>query len=468
MRCVLCAVVMVAGCTSSNPRSCVDGTCGDPAFSFCDVNGTLGGVAGECIAVTCEASSFAECRGDVEVRCNAAGDGYDEVRCELGCDSDGCRRCEPGQAACTNGAVSVCDASGAVTSTESCPLGCFASEPRCREIAPSNDIATYLDMVPAPPDLDLSAGGTIDATAGVITTTGGIAVDIPTFLIPAPAGGSPLRIFVADDVIIGDVEGTSTETHGGPALAILSRGEIAVVGTLAVRTGDLMTNGCRGGSGTRRTISPFDRASGSGGGAHATDGARGGAITSTDPDLAGGSRGVASGTDTLVPLRGGCAAGGTSYEGSQADVLNGARGGGALQLTSRQRIRIEGTIDVNGVAGSTTDGFARSGGGGGGGVLLEAPDVALVDGALLARGGDGSGCVMPPLTSRCPERGLGARLYVPATDGGNAMGGGRFEDAGGGGGGLGRIRINTATGAYDASSAFVIDGALTTGTIATR
>ena len=462
-------MVMLAGCTSSNPRSCVDGTCGDPTFPFCDVNGTLGGVAGECIAVQCEARGFAECRGDVEVRCNAAGDGYDEVRCELGCDAvDGCRLCEPDQTACTNGAVAVCDASGAVTSTESCPLGCFASEPRCREVAPSNDVATYLDMVPVAPPLDLAAGATINATTGAIVKTGGGAVEVPTFMVAAPPGGSPLRVFVADEVTLGDIQVISGETYGGPSVIVLARGEIHVAGALSVSSGDLVTIGCAGGTGTRRTNSPFDRASGSGGGAHATDGGRGGAITSTDPDLNGGLGGVALGTDELIPLRGGCAAGGTFYEGVQPLVPHGARGGGAVQLTSRRRITVDGTIDVNGVGGGSTDGFSRSGGGAGGGVLLEAPVVVLTAGAVLARGGDGSGCLMPPLGSRCPEKGVGARVGIAATDGATPTGGGREETGGGGGGGLGRIRINTATGAYDASSAFVIDGALTTGTIATR
>jgi N-acetylneuraminic acid mutarotase len=72
-------------CTQENPRYCGDGTCTDPAFPFCDVNGTLGGLTGECIAPACVPSVFAECRGDIELRCNSAGDGYDEIACEAGC-----------------------------------------------------------------------------------------------------------------------------------------------------------------------------------------------------------------------------------------------------------------------------------------------------------------------------------------------------------------------------------------------
>lgn len=97
MRClrVLAVVaVFVCACTKPNPRSCGDGTCTDPEFPFCDVDGTLGGLAGECIAVACEPGVFEACRNDQAVICAATGDNFDLEKCQFGCDSSlGCKAC---------------------------------------------------------------------------------------------------------------------------------------------------------------------------------------------------------------------------------------------------------------------------------------------------------------------------------------------------------------------------------------
>ena len=114
------ALVVVLGCsqddcTQENPRYCGDGTCTDPAFPFCDVNGTLGGLRGECIAPACLPGELAECRGDNELRCNSTGDGYDEIACEASCEANrGCanaalisiepRTVSPGEALMLEGA----------------------------------------------------------------------------------------------------------------------------------------------------------------------------------------------------------------------------------------------------------------------------------------------------------------------------------------------------------------------------
>src|SRR5688572_8858503 len=103
---------LVVACTKSNPKSCADGACTDPRYPFCDVDGALGGDAKECIAVTCTPDEFATCRGDQEIRCNADGNNYDLVQCELGCNAatNGCRLCEPNRTNCTNGTLATCDA----------------------------------------------------------------------------------------------------------------------------------------------------------------------------------------------------------------------------------------------------------------------------------------------------------------------------------------------------------------------
>lgn len=82
-RCGVFLVLALAACTKANPAAhCQSGTCTDPDFPFCDVNGVVGGEPGACIAVTCTAGAFAECRDNAEVRCNAAGNNYEVVQCE--------------------------------------------------------------------------------------------------------------------------------------------------------------------------------------------------------------------------------------------------------------------------------------------------------------------------------------------------------------------------------------------------
>lgn len=86
---------LVTGCTKPNPRSCIDGTCTDPAFPFCDVDGTFGDTTDTCVAVDCRPGEVAACRDDLAIRCNATGNDYDLVQCELGCDAatGGCKGC---------------------------------------------------------------------------------------------------------------------------------------------------------------------------------------------------------------------------------------------------------------------------------------------------------------------------------------------------------------------------------------
>lgn len=86
--------VAVVGCTKPNPLDCSDGLCSEADHPFCDVDGTFGGTANTCVAVTCTPKEPATCRGDVSVVCNDAGNNYDLVSCERGCDPTyGCRQC---------------------------------------------------------------------------------------------------------------------------------------------------------------------------------------------------------------------------------------------------------------------------------------------------------------------------------------------------------------------------------------
>jgi len=392
-----------AACTKPNPKNCGDGSCTDPAFPFCDVDGSVGGEPNSCIAVTCMADQFVACRDDLAITCNA------QIKCDKGCDPTvGCRVCDPNQTVCADGKLQTCDANGVVTSSETCALGCFEDQPRCRDIDPSNGLATYLDMVADPPDLDLSMGGEIDTDkATVVAFINGMSVPVAISMFPAsPPGGLGLQVIVAKHVRLGDVT-----ISGFEPLAIVATDTITVEGTVrsnAGSVGHIPASACNGGNGVL-TDSGVDGTmffeGASGGGANATNGGKGGDIASGP---LGGLGGLASGTQEIVPLLGGCASGTIVANGNA--IGDSASGGGALQLASRIAIDVSGTLDARGKDGFAEQGSDRGsalyGGGGGGSVLLEAPEVSLDAAAkILASGGQRYGLLPRNPVLRCRWRG---------------------------------------------------------------
>lgn len=483
------AGLLLVGCTKPNPRSCKDGSCTDPSFPFCDTDGALAGEPQTCITVACTPGEFAGCRGDLAITCNTVGGDYDLVQCERGCDeaAGGCHLCDPNQTACTNGKVATCDAAGKITASETCALGCFEAEPRCREIVPSNGLASLIDM-PQATDVEI-IDANIDSGTGTITTASG-----PLLVPSTVVDGGRLRVFVVNKLLLRDVTLTSMSNPdgaNGPSVAFVARGPITIEGRIRVLggAGGEISSACLGGDGYYREGGPqnamYVQTIGSGGGGNATTGARGGDYGTAS--FQGGAAGGIAGTASLVPLRGGCASGGVVVEGSSTLPI-GSPGGGALQLTSRVSIEVKGILDARGAHGAAErvgqDSNAYYGGGAGGGLLLEAPTVTLRQNTgLIAKGGGGAAegpqamddTTAPDLGNVCTPAGIyvcgnggnGATIGIAATNGGDTA----TSDAaatGGGGGGLGRIRINTRTGSYDKDTSVVEAGALTTATVQTR
>jgi len=489
-RVVFLGLVMVAGCTKPNPRSCADGSCSDPTLPFCDVDGALEGQANTCIAVECTPMEFAGCRGDLAITCNTVGSDFDLIECQRGCEeaSGGCRLCDPDETACTNGTVATCDANGAVVSSESCPLGCFEAEPRCRDLDPSNSLGQFLDTAKMTTDLDLSSGGSINTSTGEVRDTNNMLIPVSTVLLPSQSDGAAIRVLIARQVRLGNVRVIGTGNQLAPALAILANDEITIEGELALwyddfesafpTPGGVSSVSCNGRPGVANFQGPQTIRSGYGGGGHATAGGKGGSV---EVFADGGAAGSASGNASLEPLRGGCTGGGP--------------GGGAVQLCSRRRITISdgGQINANGQIGAIAfQGPAPLlGGGAGGGILLEAPTLNLGSGsALLVNGGPAATeAVINPTVSRttapsqggtctsgssfrCGKGGDGAGLSGPATDGADvpyiSTQSVTSFVAAGGGGGLGYIRINTRTGEYTKASDSIESGVLTTSMLRTR
>lgn len=490
---VVVLLCMIA-CTKPNPQSCVDGLCTDQRYPFCDVDGTLGGEPQECIAVACSPDVFVACRGDQELRCNSTGNNYDRVGCELGCSAatDGCRLCMPNELRCTNGTVAQCDPEGSVIASEACVLGCYEDQPRCRKLAPSNGLGSYLDLIPKDPAYDFDLiNAAFDTKTGTVIANGGLSIPVPSFT--APNGDGPtIRVFVVNNVRIRDGYAFSTMTGlpvTGNAFALVAHGDILIEGRFYAGSdvGGFANSTCAGGVGNYFETDNSSRAVASGGGGNATPGARGGGIGG----VIGGVGGQAFGTDHLVPLKGGCPAGGVDNMGNISPYASQGRGGGALQFASETSITILGKIDVRGEHGEVEQagmlGAAVYGGGAGGSILLEAPTVTLGPKAILMAKGGGGGAIGPSIvnddtaspdpgttcsgggSSTCGNGGDGAAPNAEAEPGqSTAVATGASLASGGGGGGLGRVRINTRDTTYLRPNTAVEAASVTTGLIDTR
>lgn len=462
----LCAVV---ACTKENPaaKCSANGTCTDPAYPFCDVDGSVAGHPGACISVTCTAGQFKSCAdGSDALVCDATGSTYTHAPCVNGCDPvNGCITCTANTQTCANGSATRCDGNG-VLSTETCSLGCSANDStRCTRIVPSNGLGTYYDVA-SPVDVDLA--GTLELDSSTYYDASGSATVLPSYTLAAPSDGTDVRVFVVKHLSLGDLTITSTTAtqngNGvGPAVAFLATEDIVVTGRVEVDSGAVTNAGCSGSAGM--TVGTYY--GGGGGGTYAGAGYKGG-------DAPGGATGGPAGASVvgpeIVPLRGGCPGGGISIAG------------GAIQLVSMTTIDISGMIVADGHGARV-----RSGGGGGGGILIEAPTVTLGSAArLLARGGgggagagsnpnappapdDGSsppGGVCVPTGTFCGAGGAGASNAAGHT-GGTATATGGSSGGGGGGGGAGQIRINTLDGNVTEAPGSIVSGYSTTGTLTT-
>lgn len=257
-------------------------------------------------------------------------------------------------------------------------------------------------------------------------------------------------------------------------LAIEADGELIVVGNraailVAFESGVIAGRIYAGPSGTRpgpgANSTACDRAveggsqigqlaSGGGGGGFGTDGGRGGPTLSNE----GGRGGATSGNAQLIPLRGGCdgAPGGGGANGGEA-----GRGGGAIQISAKTTLSVEGLVSAPGAGGG---GGRQTGGGGGGGsggaILLEADALSLGAGAILTANGGGGGAgggfesaggsgASGAERTQDPAPGSdvggghggagGAGVVLPA---GGDQGDLGFGGGGGGGGAVGRVRLN--------------------------
>lgn len=485
-------VAMTAACLHKNPLYCDNESrpCTDPNTPFCDVAGEFPaseGIGNTCIpspfdagpTVFCEADAFIQCSdATTAIYCNAGGSAYVTAVCESECSAEaaGCF-CEPNTSSCSGDVAIECDGDG-VSQVRNCALGCDENSERCVDVAPSNDLGSYLDQAAAAPDVVLTDGATIDTDAGTIENGDGALVEVPSFQIAAPEGGVAVRVFAVRSLSMGD-----TAVNGARALAIVSDGDVLIDGIVRVLAGRMTDDIGRGHESVCELDSPCEflcpgACGGAGGGGHGGPGAGGGDATAGEFMAAGADGGGSNGTAALIPLRGGNS-GGRNVLGSTGDPANG---GGAIQLVSRTRIELRsGGLNAGGQGGKWA-----TGGGAGGGILLEAPRVILSSEAGLAANGGGGGGGCSAMSGSDGTISANAAAGAPCGGGytGDGGGGGVLNETpgrgssvstsettlyigGAGGGSVGRLRINVPT-SPDFKKFGVVSPAASVGALATR
>jgi hypothetical protein len=340
---------LVVGCTKANPSAtCGDGTCTDPGFPYCDVDGSVGGVPGDCVAVSCTPGEIKECHGDMAFTCSSTGNGYELQPCDLGCSD--------------------------------------VPASHCKYLQPKY-LPDICDVPAVVATLSISSSGMIDPNLDT-SCTGGV----------VSQGGADICVLRAGSIEITSsavlsVVGTS-DMHGR-VIAFVADQELSIDGTIDVsaHTG---VNGPGGGTyssgGSPMIIQPNTTVGGGGAGA-ATNGANGatGNISAGGADGAGANGGLVVMNPALLASF----VGGASSGALGATDTNFGGGGGALILVSCDgSVDITGTIDAGGGGGGGARlsllPFPPEGGGAGGNVVIQGKSVSVM-GQLFANGGGGGG-----------------------------------------------------------------------------
>lgn len=406
-RAVVTLSALLTGCTTPNPRSCIDGFCSDQAFPFCDVDGSFEGSPLTCIAVDCEPRAFERCRADEEIVCNATGDDYDIASCAFGCNESrgGCNPCMEGSADCGTRIIpkylpDICEQ--------------LATEPELR-----------ISDITFDTDLDINCNG------GVVAQTTGPALCVVRYGSITLERDQTMRV------------------TGDRALALVADNELTIDGTLDV-SADGPLNGPGGGTVLSHDTAPPPGSGGGGAGAQTAGGA-------------GGSANADGGAFNGGPP--------TTHPALLTELIGGPRpnmfagGGGAFTAIScRGRVSILGVIDAGGGGGSGgyesfyTD-YAATGGGAGGTVVLQGMRVEVSGEVYANGGGGGAGKFSPALAGRSGAD--GTRSALAAAPGGVAEAGAGSGGAGGRRGALpepGRKHTagNTTSGAGGGSVGFLL------------
>jgi hypothetical protein len=276
--------------------------------------------------------------------------------------------------------------------------------------------------------LDQSGDYTYDTNTGTLSAPGGATIDHAQRIL---SGDPEVRLVSVDRFVVG--ANARLRATGDRPLLVASWSEIVVDGFIDVSS-SLTDPGAGANTGSCSAAGEGGQGNngggGGGGGGLNGDGGAGG-------QGAGGGAAGTRGDKVAVPttVRGGCAGarGGQGDEIDEGDGTGGGgAGGGALQLTARTLITINGRLHAGGAGGGGATSDPRRCGGGGGGsgglISLEAPMISIEPGAIIAANGGGGG---EGSENGGGNPGTSGQLGVVAALGGS------LGDALGGDGGLG-------------------------------
>lgn len=252
-------------------------------------------------------------------------------------------------------------------------------------------------QLPSPVDeLDLSVDGSpwaYDTDTGILTDSGGMETKPPSAETDQGIGGA-LRVISSNHVAI--ESGATLRVTGSIPLLIAAFSDITIAGTLDVsskREGESGpgANPALCTANAAQTGDPSDSGSGGGGGGgFQGNGSAGGDVDLDAQDgILGGEGGSAVGSVPAIVV-GGCS--GADSGVGEGVVGVAGNGGGAVQLSAFESIRVSGVIQAGGAAGGggPADTACGGGGGGSGGYIgLEAQQINSSQSTLAANGGSG-------------------------------------------------------------------------------
>lgn len=394
------ALAAVGACTTPNTtKACSEGSCLNPEFPYCDTEGVISGEPGTCIAVTCTPGEIETCLGDDALTCNATGDGYEHLTCDLGCSATPkphCKYIEPRYL------------------------------PEMCDMAASDESLVVNGSTSLDPNLDSNCNG------GVVSQAGAAGICVLRYRQIAITANGQLKLTGKSDTGAPDTVGRVVAFVADEQLSIDGSLDISADGPVNGPGGGLMVSG-----GGAQLVSADLHKAGAGAGGQ-TAGAPGGSTT-TDGD--GGIGGLATADPALLSVLFGGAAANRGGGMGPVTLGGGGGGGGATLVSCKGSISISGVIDAGG--GGGTGGrelFGADtpawGGGAGGYVVLQAKRIEVTGQVFANGGGGGTGMAADLLPGADGADGLrSATMPAPGSSGKN----------GGGNGGRGGVGIMQPT-----------------------
>ena len=408
--------------------------------------------------------------------------------------------CTAGASSC-NGSTLVSCPDGTAEIMTTCSLGCSTSGgAHCEVLYPRAPVSRGDFDTTGLTNISFSVGGGISTESGLIgaaatpirhansdPNTYEVHDGIGFHVVAIPGQTGKLGIYTFKSMTL--VPGQNLNAYGANGLALVSASDMTINGVVDVTcAGNVFLagggpnakpylagpgGGAGGQPGTNNSgvsVAPGGGGAGAdnthqgggGGGAYADIGGTGGA-EGANP---GGAGGAAYGDAMLTMLLGG-SGGGAGGQGGKPNQSFGGGGGGIAFLVAQGQLTIGAGAQLGGVnaggCGGTADMMVGGGGGGAGGaILLQAGTVHIAAmGGVAANGGGGGAANAAASTNSNGKAGALSATAAAGGTGGSAGGGaggaaavtagqigiGSGNSGGGGGGSVGRIRIESQTGA---------------------